>query len=111
MSQPLPPAHSPRVPRPSRTCRASRTGRIRHTGVSASLDVDEHGAGASDFIMAGAPDLNTLGTVATTCNNYTDNTSLDKFVITGYTSFVNSPMFGYGQNQCMYGAAIYCLQQ
>ena len=76
-----------------------------------TLEIDEHGTALYGPMIIGAPDVNTLGTAATTCDDYTDRTSDDRYLLTGYASLAGRGVFGYGQNQCKYGGSVYCLQQ
>jgi HYDIN/CFA65/VesB family protein/List-Bact-rpt repeat protein len=79
--------------------------------LTASLDVDEHGAGVFALALAGAPDFNSLGTPASTCNNYTDNTTTANDLLIGYGTFVDPALFGFGHYECASGGSVYCLQQ
>jgi len=78
----------------------------------APLETDELGVPATQSPLAGANDLNSPGTSANTCMDWTDTTSTTGGPTMGNASFPNGDMFtGVYSVRCSFGQAVYCLQQ
>jgi hypothetical protein len=65
--------------------------------------------GFTETIFTGAVDLTTIGTVATTCNNWTDTAGTSRVGYAGHTAM--SKWFGFGSGNTCTGKRIVCMQQ
>ena len=76
-----------------------------------TLEVAEDGSVNNYLVVGGASDLNSVGTAASTCSNYTDNTTATSQVITGFATFPTPQLISGSTDPCTGSYALYCLEK
>jgi hypothetical protein len=79
----------------------------------APLDLDVRGQPNTELVATGAHDFTSVGTPASTCQNYTDASTATGRIV-GDASFPDQRMVDAGlasSSQCNFGTAFYCFQE